>query len=91
MLQHGAMHPRRRHLCASFPVANAWAHGPQAIIDPFPREHHAELVKPLRLPGGDARVVYSEAPRFAGLLRPRVCSWAARAVRKSAGGCGGGE
>ena len=99
---------------------------PQCIVDPFPREHHSELVKvgrrrrrpssacpplllgcsllpllpptpvpatqcatpppqptsvqpcpsppgvqPLRLPGGEAAVVFSEAPRFAGLLRPR--------------------
>lgn len=43
----------------------------RSIIDPFPREHHGELVRQLRLPQGDARVVYTEAPRFAGLLRPR--------------------
>lgn len=42
------------------------------IIDPFPRERHSEPVKPLRAPrGGDAAVVFSEAPRFAGMLRPR--------------------
>lgn len=51
---------------------------PKMIIDPFPREHHSELLKPLRLAGGDARVVYTEAPRFAGLLRPRV--WAGLCV-----------
>ncbi|GAB4824195.1 hypothetical protein N2152v2_011241 [Parachlorella kessleri] len=43
------------------------------IIDPFPREHHAEPIKALRRPpgGGKAGIVYSEAPRFAGMLRPR--------------------
>ncbi|GBF99101.1 hypothetical protein Rsub_11910 [Raphidocelis subcapitata] len=42
------------------------------IIDPFPRERHSERVKPLRAPRGrSAEIVFSEAPRFHGLLRPR--------------------
>ncbi|KAL4422524.1 hypothetical protein ABPG75_008721 [Micractinium tetrahymenae] len=43
----------------------------KCIIDPFPRERHSEHVQSLCLPQGEAAVVYSEAPRFIGLLRPR--------------------
>lgn len=38
---------------------------------PVPCRRPASSTQPLRLRGGDARVVYSEAPRFAGMLRPR--------------------
>ncbi|KIZ06461.1 hypothetical protein MNEG_1495 [Monoraphidium neglectum] len=43
------------------------------IIDPFPREKHSLHVKKLRAPRGKgaADVVFTEAPRFNSLLRPR--------------------
>lgn len=32
---------------------------------------HVPVLQKLRLPGGEAAVKFSEAPRFAGMLRPR--------------------